>query len=172
MQKQLAFCFLLCSLLSFSQSNYNTILQVSSTNQLPEPNPNFKSMLIRGEFLGSSYVAKSSVNNINSMHLNDSISKNRIAEIFKFYYYSVPRTNLKSTLKVHSNTQNGLIYLGLAGDLLDEYRLVDQTGNIILSQFGINKHYTTIDLSRLPSGTYFLQVMGNKEFSTKQIIKL
>ncbi len=128
--------------------------------------------LIRGEYLGISNLFSIQNEEHNPNKWSDSLAQSRIAEIFKMYYYSKPKDNAKSTLKVHPNASNGKVYIGLAADILDEVRLVDQNGKIVLSRRDIGKSFFTLDFNNLAKGNYYLQVSGNREFSTKQVVKL
>ena len=164
--------FVSLSMLSKSQNINDDNLFASLDNQIDQTTTSVVPLL-KGEFLGTSLLNSVSLSNQNFW--NDSLTQNRIADIFKLYYHSNLSQKLKNnssaTLKVHSNANNQNVYLGLSGDILDEVTVVDGSGNIVFNNSGVNKSFTRIDFSTFPSGSYYLQVSGNKEFSTKKVVK-
>lgn len=78
-----------------------------------------------------------------------------------------------ANIKVYPNPNDGefLISLDSKLEFPINYRLTNMLGNTILMQGNINNNQTSLDISHLPDGMYFLNILTNNYIWTKKIIK-
>lgn len=96
--------------------------------------------------------------------------------LFTFGYLDVV-TGLKeqtlSDAQLFPNPNNGKATLHLKNDYENaSFRLMDVTGKVIMERQAIAEEYHEIDLSRQPSGVYYLEVNNRHATSRIKIVKL
>jgi PKD repeat protein len=83
-------------------------------------------------------------------------------------------TSLKESddnlFQISPNPTTGLIQMDFAENSINEYKVYDTVGKILMQQKVSYNSYQTIDLSHLPNGTYFIEVLNDEQHSTKRIV--
>lgn len=81
-----------------------------------------------------------------------------------------------SDIIITPNPTSGIIQVKLSNNLIGNqmnYDIIDNSGKILTSgNFETEKNFTTIDINKIPSGTYFLVLSNSIGEWTKRIIKL
>ena len=72
--------------------------------------------------------------------------------------------------KIYPNPSNNKIIIQLNNNVFDAFTLTNTIGQIIFQQ-KINNLEFEIDLTSIPQGIYFLNLLSKGSFKTKQIIK-
>lgn len=78
----------------------------------------------------------------------------------------------ESIIKVYLNPTNGQVYIE-SEELIEAVKVIDISGKVIINK-NIHSNYGQIDLSKLPTGVYFVKNMNSKDqvIATEKVVKI
>lgn len=89
---------------------------------------------------------------------------------FKINKSTSLKENNDNLFQISPNPTIGLVKMDFTENSVNEYRVYDTTGKILMQRMIDSQNYQTIDLSHLPNGTYFIEVLNDSQHATKRIV--
>jgi PKD repeat protein len=89
---------------------------------------------------------------------------------FKISNSTSLKENNDNLFQISPNPTTGLVRMDFAENSVNEYRVYDAIGRVLIQQKVSYQGYQTIDLNHLPNGTYFIEALNDYQHSTKRIV--